>query len=276
MPTVCFFLIIWTHRQEVGWSDLQSFISLSPSSLPCFHCLSLSLSVFLLLALGTHRQLPSTPLSCTQEFMHKNTHTHTHTHTHSHTHLTHISPSPHTVPSCCYCNRAHSSPFYLGCNCHSCRERDRERQRERERRLCSRVCSRPLCHHKLIERWSHARVASLSVLDVWLAWVERYSHGGHVLQGLVKSRGQEGLVSAGGPAGRWSRRRFLIFLLLPWGNFTLCGPHSFCVLITVLLPALRKHVTSVSFPVQRSVAWTVNTQLSSINTQPSWVLVLKL
>ena len=162
MPTVCFFFfIIWTHRQEVGWSDLQSFISLlaiSPSSLPCFHCL------FLLLALGTHRQLPSTPLypahrnSCIRTHKHWHNHTHTHTHTH-----THISPSPHTVPSCCYCNRAHSSPFYLGCNCHSCRERERER----ERRMCVRGCVHE-CVVALspitITSWSNGvRVASLSV-----------------------------------------------------------------------------------------------------------------
>ncbi len=63
------------------------FPSILPSSLFCFHCL------FLLLALCTHRQLPSTPLSCAQEFMRMNTQTQklslTHTHTHTHTLISH-------------------------------------------------------------------------------------------------------------------------------------------------------------------------------------------
>lgn len=152
----------------------------SPSSLCCFFFL-----VFLCqAALGSlHTQTVTLyPLSSTQDFMYMNTQTLTHTHTH-------ISPSSHAVPSCCYCNRAPSSPFYVGCNCHSCSE------------------GQDACAF-LNVRWSTVVARSLqsleAVLDLWLFWLERYKHGGHVLQGLAESSAQAGLDSAGGSPGRWS------------------------------------------------------------------------
>lgn len=45
--------------------------------------------------------------------VHRNSCIGAHKHTHSLT-CTHVSPSPYTVPSCCCCHTAHSSPFSLG------------------------------------------------------------------------------------------------------------------------------------------------------------------
>lgn len=70
----------------------------------------------------------------------------------SHSH-THTSPSPHTVPSCCYCNRTHSSPFCLGCNCHSC---------------CCCCCERRMCGWGRVRECAHTSVPS----QLGWTWVE--------------------------------------------------------------------------------------------------------
>lgn len=177
----CFF-IIWAQKQEVGWSDLHCCVapSISPSSPFCFHCL------FLLLALSAHRQLPSTPPTlCTGIHAYEHTNTDTHTHTQSLpaaivTELTVLlSIWAATVTAAAFC----------------------------ERRMCAWGCVHefsPITSWLERGRTVWARCPFI-YLDLWLLWVERCKHGGHVLQGLVKSRGQAGLDPAGGSSGEWSR-----------------------------------------------------------------------